>query len=337
MIKLSGEYWPVRPKPFEDETISSWFLRIIKANIGDQPIHRFCRIEFGPNVSIWTRDTDRNISKEVLEILSKKSGVQIHTIENMLLGSYQGTVFEKHNPKGASKWILPIGVYHRIRNRFGQQWCPLCLATDPIPYYRRQWRMAFSSCCLKHGRLLRDRCYYCASPCMPHRGNFLDCSKCKRSLLNQYQSKAESVAMQAEYILYKRSLDGLTTLDHKTYINPIVYFDIWHRLLGVMHSSKRAPELRRQVSKLRGGIEILETAQKTDNLFEYLGPRDRHSLIGLTSNIITGWPFMLVGLCAESRVWSSCILKDMNPVRHELWKVAKHYLAGPVTPQLNNR
>ena len=340
MTTLSGKYWPAHPKPFHDESISSWILRTIRGNIGDQPIHRFCRIEFGPDTPVWTRDTDRNIKPEVMTVLSEKSGSTVQQIEDLLLGSYQGIVFEKHNANGASKWILPVGVYHRVRRRFGQQWCPLCLKEDEVPYYRRHWRMAFSSCCLKHGRLLRDRCYYCAAPCMPHRGGFLECSKCDRSLLDQFQAPAESVAMQAEYFLLKRSLDGLTSFDHQTYVNPIAYFDIWHQLLSVLHVSKRAPELRRQVVRLFGGIDIFETAKANDNQFEYFGPRDRHSLIGLVARVMAGWPFLLVGLCAESRVWSSCILKDMNPVRYELWKVAKDYLAGPIKPQpqlTNNR
>ncbi len=333
MNSLSGKYWPAHPKPLPEETVSSWLLRTIKANIGNQPIHRFCRLEFGVNNPIWTRDTDRNLNSEVMKVLSEKSGVALDEINMMLLGSYEGIVFEKHNQVGSSKWILPIGVYHRERKRFGQQWCPLCLKEDATPYYRRHWRMAFSSCCFKHGRLLRDRCYYCAAPCMPHRGNFLHCSRCNRTLLDQYQGPAESVAMQAEYVLRKRSIDGMTTLDHQTHINPIAYFDIWHQLLGVLHGSKRSAEFRHQITKLFGGISILESASKKNNQFEYLGPRDRHTLISMVSRIMSGWPFMLVGLSAESRVWSSCILKDMNPVRYELWKVAKNYLAGPITPR----
>jgi TniQ len=28
---LSGEFWPIRPKPYDDELLSSWIVRLARA------------------------------------------------------------------------------------------------------------------------------------------------------------------------------------------------------------------------------------------------------------------------------------------------------------------
>lgn len=49
---------------------------------------------------------------------------------------------------------------HRNRSTW-MQYCPLCLATDEAPYFRRQWRLASRVSCFAHGCGLRDRCPAC--------------------------------------------------------------------------------------------------------------------------------------------------------------------------------
>jgi hypothetical protein len=42
-------------------------------------------------------------------------------------------------------------------------YCPSCLATDAVPYFRRRWRFAPFVVCLTHRAMLRDRCWKCRS------------------------------------------------------------------------------------------------------------------------------------------------------------------------------
>ena len=323
-------YYPIHPQPFSNESFSSWLIRLIRGNIGDQPLHRFIRLEFGKGASIWNRDTDRSVAPQILSRLSERTGRSVAGIKSLLISDYQGVVFEKHNPNGGNRWVLPIGVYHRTRRLFGQQWCPMCLSTDPKPYYRKSWRMAFSSSCSIHGRLLADRCKHCQKPCIPHRGSFLKCHECNADLTKQKTILADSIALQAEYKLNMRSIDGQTALYSESGLHPILYFDIWYQILGLLTFSKRSQLLRRNICRHYGGKDFLRELTPVCRSFEYLDVEQRHCIMALAGRLMEGWPFRFVGLCAESEVWSSCVLKDMKPIRFELYNIAKTYLVGPL-------
>jgi hypothetical protein len=47
------------------------------------------------------------------------------------------------------------------------QFCPLCLAEDETPYFRRRWRRASVMTCRRHGRALLDRCPSCGDGLAP--------------------------------------------------------------------------------------------------------------------------------------------------------------------------
>ena len=66
---------------------------------------------------------------------------------------------------------MPIGVFHRSRHKFGLQICPLCLAEDKEPFYRKEWRLSWVTVCTRHNSLLLDRCPGCQAPIVFHRGD----------------------------------------------------------------------------------------------------------------------------------------------------------------------
>ena len=43
-------------------------------------------------------------------------------------------------------------------------WCPFCLAEDDTPFQRLAWVLDAYRCCIKHRRLLQDRCANCSRP-----------------------------------------------------------------------------------------------------------------------------------------------------------------------------
>ena len=47
------------------------------------------------------------------------------------------------------------------------QFCPLCLADDQAPYFRKDWRLATTIVCARHRRRLLDRCPICAQGLAP--------------------------------------------------------------------------------------------------------------------------------------------------------------------------
>lgn len=164
---LSGRRLPVHPHPLPDELLSHWFMRLAHAN--GLKVQSLANYAFGSQSSFWSRDQDKLASPSVIERLSELTGQEPDDIRAHTLAAYEGTLYCSHNPFGNTRWILPLGVFHRTRRRFGQLYCPLCLATDRVPYFRRRWRLACYTICDRHGTMMRDCCNVCGSSVAFHR------------------------------------------------------------------------------------------------------------------------------------------------------------------------
>lgn len=82
-------------------------------------------------------------------------------------------------------WVLP--AQHTV-------FCPMCLISDDIPYFRRAWRLKVMVACPTHGQLTSDRCPHCQSPTAtfkkqigPH--GLLLCQICGHSLISSKTRK----------------------------------------------------------------------------------------------------------------------------------------------------
>src|SRR5579885_3360613 len=175
---------PIHLKPQADELLSSWLMRLSHAN-GFLP-HSFCH-QFWPGRAVWNRDIDHLATPEIVHDLSRLTAVSIQRAEATTLRAYEGLVFENFILSGRTRWILPVGIWHRIHLRFGLQYCPECLASDATPYFRRHWRLAWVTCCLKHRKPLLDRCTECGKPVNFHhnkgmRDGLQRCCNCKADL-----------------------------------------------------------------------------------------------------------------------------------------------------------
>jgi hypothetical protein len=184
---LTGRRWPAHPHRMADELLSCWIVRTAYAN--HLKLQSFTTLALGNEAALWNRDIDRSATHTLLERLSDQTGSTADDLRGGMLASYESLLFERHNPNGNTKWILPLGVYHRKRKSYGVQFCPLCLFFDPVPYYRRRWRLAFSTVCDVHGTMLHDRCPQCKAPVVYFRndlgyrsgyrlGDLVSCWKC---------------------------------------------------------------------------------------------------------------------------------------------------------------
>ena len=87
------------------------------------------------------------------------------------LRSYEGRLYPVFRTSGALQWITTLQMFHRTRQGFGMQYCPQCLLEDRIPYFRKEWRVAFVTTCPTHRCMLRDRCLTCGAGVAFHRGD----------------------------------------------------------------------------------------------------------------------------------------------------------------------
>lgn len=167
LVGLNRQLWPIRYKPQPDELLSCWLIRLAHGH--GLKVQTFSNLLFGHRRQVWNRDVDRLGPSWLIEELSHRTGTPMSAAEATCLRAYEGVLFQSFKLSGSLPWVLTIGMYHRTRSAYGQQFCPLCLSADEVTYYRRSWRLAFMTVCPEHEVMLHDRCPQCESPLSFHR------------------------------------------------------------------------------------------------------------------------------------------------------------------------
>lgn len=157
--------WAIRVPLQDEESLSSWLVRAALRQ-GCDPLTLTGAV--WPHWRVWTTDVDRGLTASRTETLSRATGIPATRFAAAALrADLEAVVSHPLADDGTWPWLLGLGARNR-RRLGGQQMCPACLAEDPEPYLRRQWRYAWHTACLHHGTLLLDRCPACCAPIAPH-------------------------------------------------------------------------------------------------------------------------------------------------------------------------
>ncbi|MCU7872093.1 MAG: TniQ family protein [Candidatus Thiodiazotropha sp. (ex Lucinoma borealis)] len=165
-----GKVWPAHPKPLQDELLSSWIVRIAQANV--IKLQTLSRMLFGENLSPWMRDIDRTPPPWLLNTFCRYTGTNRQTVGRATLETYKNRLFANNRVSGHQQWILTLSQAGTNRYAYGQQYCPVCLAEDSVPYFRKQWRIAVFTYCPIHQVELHDACPECKKPVVYYRVDF---------------------------------------------------------------------------------------------------------------------------------------------------------------------
>jgi hypothetical protein len=324
IVGLSGKLLPIHPQPKPDEIFSSWYCRVAKAN--SMKLHTLEVKLWGREKQIWTRDVDRSIDDATLERFASVCGTPIERARETCLGSYEGIVFRELNRRGHSNWILPAGVYHRKRVRSGMQFCPYCLATDSEPYFRKSWRLAFSTICERHGTMLHDCCPECQAPVSFHRhemgerlstqvGAWTHCSHCGFDLSRAVAYDAPVAEIHA-FLALRHQLSffdwGWTFADEETFQYSHLYFDALRNLLRKLRSSLTTCRLR-EAAELELGIEV-QWLSPPKTSFEFYGVMERHCLLQIAVWLLMDWPGRFLRVAREAKVRHSELVREFEGV-----------------------
>lgn len=315
---LSGDLWPVHPHRLDDELLSFWIVRTAHAN--RIKLQTFTTLGFGREATLWNRDIDRSASDTLLETLSEQTGSCVAELRGGMLSAYEGTLFERHNAFGNTKWILPLGIYHRKRRGFGIQFCPLCLFADPVPYFRRKWRLAFVTICDQHNCLLHDRCPSCHAPVIYFRNDL--------GRRKDYTLTSHTLCWQCGFDLCRAPAfsppapDGLSIVALRSLVAfhdigwwfqgdatmPYgqLYFDALHHL-AMFLSSIRGRRLLGFIEQ-DTGWRALSGGQLKRERFEQRSVRVRHTLLVAALWLLEGWPDRFVRAANSSGLSQSRIL-----------------------------
>lgn len=331
--------WPVHPQPKFDELLSSWMVRLAHAN--GCKVHTFYAMEFGRERQIWNRDIDRLAPAWLLEGLANRTRCEMSQIHAMTLRSYEGILYERHNDNGNTRWILPLGVFHRTRERKGVQYCPVCLATDVVPYFRKQWRLAYFTECDQHGVLLRDACAGCGAPVIFHRAelgrrsftkplSIAHCYGCGEHLSHGplcYGGVSDWRHRITLNTLLTFHDQGWACLDDLVFQFSHLLFDVLGQLCKILAHNKNGHRLlydveRNYRSELIGPL--------TDaHYFEDRTVLERHRLFMAATWLLLDWPQRFLTVMDGRRVTSTLLLKDMHSVPYWYERVVREYRFFP--------
>jgi hypothetical protein len=164
---LTTPLWPIRYKPLPDELLSCWLVRLAHGH--GMKVQTFCNLLFGNRLQVWNRDIDRLAPAWLLDALVLHTGTPFDVAYGTTLRVFEGLLYPKFRLSGHLPWIQNLQMYHRTRQGFGQQYCPACLASDEVPYFRKTWRLSLKTFCVTHHCQLLDRCQACGAAVSFHR------------------------------------------------------------------------------------------------------------------------------------------------------------------------
>lgn len=158
-----GSLWPIHPKPFNDEILSSWLSRTAEG-------HGFTLTQFLeqnlPRALGVGFDIDLVTDRQFLDTVAAGMFSLATEVERATFIPDEGTIFSDNDPLHL-EWIVPLRLNARAGNNSGLPFCPSCLGSDSKPYYRKQWRIGFFPVCPAHG-LLQTNCPHCGHPYAYH-------------------------------------------------------------------------------------------------------------------------------------------------------------------------
>ena len=203
LATLIPDRWPAEVIPREDELLSSWLHRLALAH-GLSPRHFGDCLGFGAGA--WSARLDLEAPATLLNLLQRQTGVCRDRIAAM--------------PIGARDWrplLLPLrhsaGLAQAGQTRATWlQFCPVCLADDEVPYFRRAWRRATVMICRRHGRRLSDHCPACRQGLAPFNQRVL-ASQCQCAVCGFDLRRARAPKLAAPVRKVAEMIDDLVRIE----------------------------------------------------------------------------------------------------------------------------
>lgn len=198
----------VRVKPYEDELLSSFLIRL--ANDNGIDLLKFCSSLRNSTSHFFQRSDINLLDFYPLNSLDFNRLAEITNIEKNLL---LNCTFIKITKKFSNNNSRARNMTDLIRNKLF--YCPECLHEGN--YYRTIWKLEGVNGCLKHNRILFDKCMNCNEAILYREINFIGkCPHCDFLLKKSISKNAEMKEIDKNTILSWMFLlnDGLLRLEN---------------------------------------------------------------------------------------------------------------------------
>ncbi len=309
---LSGRLWPLHLKPYPNELLASWVVRLSRA-------YGMGASRFGARIgcasAFWHHDIDKGLDDNLLQALIDHTATPPARVFATTVAGYRGFPIEELYAQRRAAWLLSIGLRGRRRHRAWLQYCPHCLQGDIDPYFRRHWRLAFVTLCPQHECQLLDRCIACAAPCHIHQvPNDADTmTRCYVCQFDARWAQAPSVddtashdcLMQIQGLLVDALSQGWYPLTQAKWVATEEILSVLRHLGYLLIASKHAQELRRCFCG-HLGQPCFEPSfpSSRGRPIEVLSVADRFALMLLLAWWLSDWPdqFIALGVMAKLTV-----------------------------------
>jgi hypothetical protein len=309
---------PAFTKPFKDELLSNWLIRLsIDHDLRPQS---FAKLLF-PKFSIWHKDIDAYIPKNLASLLSQMTLTPVQEIENCSLSGYLRNLMPNGYTYQDTKWILSLGIVTNKRINYGLMFCPSCLKKDKnIPYYRKQWRIALNVVCTECKVLLHDRCPKCKAPIIFFRNYLGKNQKISNKRLSQcyycdfdLQFTANEDIAEELFSMQIEINRIITEGWNNEVFYPHLYFDVLLHLVKFIKSSDKKYELFQNNLKKAikfPGRRINETHNKSP--FNHYNVNERAEMLFYATWILKEWPNRFFEIANKSKILNSILIKGFK-------------------------
>jgi len=305
---MMQRFWPGRPALIAGESFTSWFIRVAAAN-GHRPrdLYRACL----PAGDRAAPDLDRHADAMLIQTLADGTGVEPSALRAATFDRWAGWAFERdEDGRNLLPWLPPAGR-HTGKRCFGQQVCPHCLAYDPVPHLRLDWRLGIMTTCPTHGSLLLDRCPDCQEPLgflrQAGRSGFF-CARCG-SDARRWTGEAALLDMAPLQSTWLGVIER-GWADFGTY-GPIYSFtalEVLALLARLLAGGNHAYALRTRVAG-EMGLSIPPFALPRVRDLAHLPPRSRAVILAMADWLTGEWPHRFVTVAMSAGLASSHIRK----------------------------
>jgi Zn ribbon nucleic-acid-binding protein len=283
LSKLQGNSFTIVPKPFDDELFSSWFARLAYAH-HTHP-QTFINLYFGlSNRGLFKNNIDISLDVKLLQQIQTMCNNKID-IFKLTLKTYSGYLQEDDINIPSNRFFSHL------------KYCPMCLREDNIPYFRKAWKLAFSTICLKHNCFLHASCQKCNAPLSilkmyKDKSPFSSCQKCGFEL-----KKARKIGIRNRYLSARSSQQKILEILHQGYAkfyNNIVYsfffFDTINQLAKIILLKQNFEFIERhRLFKLLQNCKVKQF-NTSKSIYIQLDAKENFALFGLIWHLFEAYP-----------------------------------------------
>ena len=295
---------PIKPLP--DETRLSWAVRLARSNALKFQTLLTLAVDSRRH-SLMECDLDRFARDELvsgLAILSGRSKQEI--VAQSLSGVLANLSIREFDARHPQRWLLlPVAISRRPTKPWTGL-CLDCLRSDPIPYFRNAWRLAFVTTCHIHLVRLIDRCPSCAAPlnfhCLDlaksHFDTVMPVSYCGECGLDARESamasrSCDSYASKYERSLYRSARFGKCLIAGAGWTYAGALFEVMHHIIARSRNSMRILYMQDELTGSRN-LAPLNPRSIPQGFFHTWTIDARHDAICAFANLMRNWPRTLI-------------------------------------------